>query len=375
MTQMTVAAVQKHFSELTDPRRREPIYPLIDMVVIALCAVICGADDFVAIAKFARTKKDWLSQFLDLSNGVPSHDRFNAVFAALRPEEFEKCLLSWVTSLHEITDGQVVAIDGKTLRRSYDKASSKSAIHMVSAWATLNHVSLGQVVTDEKSNEITAIPKLLKMLEIQGALVTIDAMGCQTEIAETIIDAGADYCLAVKRNQPTLYDGIDAFFSPYFGNDFKDAKVRRHEEHETTHGREVQRFNFICPVPRDLPDRERWKNIKAIGAVVCISQRDGKEHTEIRYYILSRYLSGEKFGTGVRAHWGVENNLHWQLDVTFQEDQCRIRKGHADTNFSLLRRTALSLLKNEKTAKVGIKNKRLTAAWNEQYLSQVLFTK
>jgi hypothetical protein len=193
MTQMTVAAVQKHFLDLTDPRRREPTYPLMDMVVMALCAVICGADDFVAIAKFARTKKEWLSQFLDLSNGVPSHDRFNAVFAALKPEEFEKCLLNWVTSLHEITDGQVVAIDGKTLRRSYDKASSKSAIHMVSAWATLNHISLGQVVTDEKSNEITAIPKLLKMLEIKGALVTIDAMGCQTEIAKTIVDADADY--------------------------------------------------------------------------------------------------------------------------------------------------------------------------------------
>ena len=310
MAQMTVASVRKHFGELTDPRRREPIYPLMDLVVMALCAVICGADDFVAIAKFARTKKEWLSQFLDLTNGVPSHDRFNAVFAALSPAEFEKCLLSWVTSLHEITNGQVVAIDGKTLRRSYDKASSKSAIHMVSAWATLNHISLGQVVTDEKSNEITAIPKLLKMIEIQGALVTIDAMGCQTEIAKTIVDAGADYCLAVKRNQPTLHDGIDAFFSPYFGNDFEGVNVRRHDEHETTHGREVQRFNFICPVPKDLPDRERWKNLKAIGAVVTISQRNGKEYTEIRYYILSRYLSGSKFGTGVRAHWGVENNLH-----------------------------------------------------------------
>lgn len=375
MTQMVVASVQKHFEELTDPRRREPSYPLMDMVVMALCAVICGADDFVAIAKFARTKKEWLSQFLDLTNGTPSHDRFNAVFAALSSAEFEKCLLSWVTSLHEITDGQVVAIDGKTLRRSYDKASSKSAIHMVSAWATLNHISLGQIVTDEKSNEITAIPKLLKMIEIQGALVTIDAMGCQTEIAKTIVDAGANYCLAVKRNQPTLYAGIVAFFSPYFDNDFEGAKVRRHDEHETTHGREVQRFSFICPVPKDLPDRERWKNLRAIGAVVSISQRGEKEHVEIRYYILSRYLSGRKFGTGVRAHWGVENNLHWQLDVTFSEDQCRIRKGYADANFSLLRRTALSLLKNEKTAKIGIKNKRLAAAWDEEYLSKVLFNK
>ena len=206
---------------------------------MAVCAVICGADDFVAIARFARARKEWFRTFLDLSNGIPSHDRFNAVFAALRPAEFEKCLRSGITSLHEITDGQVIAIDGKTLRRSYDRARSKSAIHMVSAWATLNHISLGQVVTDAKSNEITAIPKLLRLIEISGALVTIDAMGCQTEIAETIVDAGADYCRAVKRNQPTLHDGIEAFFSPHLDNDFEGVSVRRHINHDTKHGREV----------------------------------------------------------------------------------------------------------------------------------------
>lgn len=373
MTQAISTSIQAHFSDLTDPRRREPTYPLMDMVVMALCAVISGADDFVAIARFARTKKEWFAGFLDLSNGIPSHDRFNAVFAALSPAEFEKCLLSWITSLHAITGGQVVSIDGKTLRRSYDKGSSKSAIHMVSAWATLNHISLGQIVTDEKSNEITAIPKLLELIEISGALVTIDAMGCQTEIAEQIVKGKADYCLAVKRNQPTLHDGIEAFFSPLLDNDFADTKVRRHVSHEKAHGREVERYSFICPVPDDLPDRHRWKNLRAIGVVVSISQRDGKEHTETRYYILSRYLSGRRFGEGVRRHWGVENNLHWQLDVTFGEDQCRIRKGHADANFSILRRTALSLLKNEKTAKVGIKNKRLTAAWDNDYLTKVLF--
>lgn len=373
MTHATTTSIQEHFSELTDPRRREPTYPLMDMVIMALCAVICGADDFVAIARYARTKKEWFGRFLDLSNGIPSHDRFNAVFAALRPSEFEQCLLSWITSLHEITDGQVIAIDGKTLRRSYDKASSKSAIHMVSAWATLNHISLGQVVTDEKSNEITAIPKLLKLIEVSGALITIDAMGCQTEIAETIVKAGADYCLAVKRNQPTLSEGIVDFFSPHLDNDFANAKVRRHVNREKGHGREVERYSFICPVPKDLPDRHRWKNLKAIGAVVSISQRDGREHTEIRYYILSRYLSGKRFAQAVRSHWCVENNLHWQLDVSFGEDQCRLRKGHSDANFSILRRTALSLLKNETTAKVGIKNKRLNAGWDDDYLSKVLF--
>jgi predicted transposase YbfD/YdcC len=373
MSRISVASIRHHFADLTDPRRRPPSYPLMDMVVMALTAVICGADDFVAIAEFVSTKKDWFGTFLDVSKGVPSHDRFNAVFGALRPAEFEKCLLSWITSLHEITGGQVIAIDGKTLRRSYDKASSKSAIHMVSAWATQNHISLGQVVTDEKSNEITAIPKLLELIEISGALVTIDAMGCQTEIAKAIVDLGANYCLAAKRNQPTLYDGLDAHFSKAMDNDFANTKVRRHVSHDKGHGREVERYSFICPLPKDLPDQSRWKGLKAIGAVVSISQRNGKEHTEVRYYILSRYLSGRDFANATVAHWGIENNLHWQLDVTFGEDQCRLRKGHSDANFSILRRTALSLLKNESTAKVGIKNKRLTAGWSEDYLTKVLF--
>ena len=212
MTEPKSARIADHFAELTDPRRRKVVYPLINVVVIAICAVISGADDFVAIAKFGRTKREWLARFLDLETGIPSHDRFNAIFAAIKPAEFEKCLLSWITALHEVTDGQVIAIDGKTLRRSFDTANGKSAIHMVSAWATANHISLGQVIVDAKSNEITAIPKLLQMLELSGAMVTIDAMGCQTEIAKQIVDGGADYCLAVKGNQPTLHQGIIDYF-------------------------------------------------------------------------------------------------------------------------------------------------------------------
>ena len=202
------ARIQDHFATLTDPRRHKVVYPLINIVTIAICAVVAGADDFVSIAEYGRKKRTWLSQFLDLTAGIPSHDRFNAILGALRPAEFERCLLSWITALHALTDGQVVAIDGKALRRSFDAASSKAAIHMVSAWATANHNSLGQVVVDEKGNEITAIPKLLRLLELSGCLVTIDAMGCQTEIAREVITAGADYVLAVKANQPTLHDGI-----------------------------------------------------------------------------------------------------------------------------------------------------------------------
>jgi predicted transposase YbfD/YdcC len=369
---MKSARIQDHCVELTDPRRRKVTYPLINVVVIAVCAVVCGADDFVAIAKFGRTKRNWFSKFLDLTNGIPSHDRFNAILAAIKPAEFEKCLLGWITALHEISDGQIIAIDGKTLRRSFDKASSKSAIHMVSAWATANHISLGQVVVDAKSNEITAIPKLLEVLEISGSLITIDAMGCQTEIARRIVEAKADFCLSVKGNQQTLLEGIENFFEDHLQDDFARTQVRHYQTHEKGHGREETRYYYLCPVPKDLPDRSRWTRLKAIGITVNITQRDGKESVEVRYYILSKYLSGKRFAEAVRGHWGIENNLHWQLDVTFQEDQCRIRKGHADANFSILRRTALSLLKNESTLKVGIKNKRLTAGWDETYLQKVL---
>ena len=364
--------LQDHFEELTDPRRREPVYPLLNVVTIAICAVVCGADDFVSIAEYGEKKKKWLSQFLDLSAGIPSHDRFNAIFAALNPAEFEKCLLSWITALHEISGGQVIAIDGKTLRRSFNAASSKAAIHMVSAWATANHISLGQVVVDEKSNEITAIPKLLEIIAISGCLVTIDAMGCQTEIAEKIVAQKADYILAVKGNQPTLHDGIVKFFLDHLSDDFARVKVSRYQTSERGHGREETRTYYVCPVPDDLPDRQRWKNLTAIGIAINDTVENGQSRSEVRYYILSRKLSAKKFGTAVRDHWSIENRLHWQLDVTFGEDQSRIRKGHADANFSILRRTALSLLTNNRTLKVGIKNKRLAAGWDNDYLAQVL---
>lgn len=369
------ASIADHFSEVTDPRRGEPVYPLHNILFIAICAVISGADDFVAIARFGRNKKEWLAKYLDMSQGVPSHDRFNAVLAAVRPAEFEKCLLNWITSLQDVTEGQIVAIDGKTLRRSYDKASSKSAIHMVSAWATESHISLGQTVVDAKSNEITAIPKLLELIEVSGALVTIDAMGCQTEIAAKIVAAEADYCLAAKGNQPTLHNGLINFFDDHLEDDFARHPVRRFETQEKGHGREDLRTYFICPLPESLPDAERWKDLKAIGIAINNTMRDGVMMVAVRYYILSKFVSGRRFAEAVRGHWGIENNLHWQLDVSFGEDLSRLRKGHADTNFSTLRRTALSLLKRETTAKIGIKNKRLQAAWDEDYLEKVLFDK
>jgi len=373
MSQKVLSArLQDHFESLPDPRRREVVHPLINIVMIAVCAVICGADDFVAIAEFGRQKKEWFAKFLDLSAGIPSHDRFNAVLAAIKPAEFEKCLLSWIVTLHEITAAQVVAIDGKTLRRSYDTAGDKAAIHMVSAWATANAISLGQVVVDAKSNEITAIPQLLEILELSGCLVTIDAMGCQTEIAAAIVAGGADYVLAVKDNQPTLAEGVREFFDDHALDDFARVNVSRHETEERGHGRDEVRSYYVCPVPDDLPDASRWKNLKAIGMTINDTLRNGKPTLEMRYYILSKKLSARRFAAAVRGHWGIENRLHWQLDVTFGEDQSRIRRGHADANFSILRRTALSLLKNNHSYRIGIKNKRLMAGWNEHYLLEIM---
>jgi predicted transposase YbfD/YdcC len=367
------AQIKTHFASLTDPRRRKVTYPLINIVTIALCAVIAGADDFVTIATWGRQKRAWLSRFLDMTSGTPSHDRFSAIFKAIKPAEFERCLLSWVTSLHEVTAGQLVAIDGKSLRQSFDKADAKSAIHMVSAWATANHISLGQVVVDEKSNEITAIPKLLELLDVSGCLVTIDAMGCQAEIAGKIVEGKADYVLAVKGNQPTLHTGIMEFFLDHMGDDFARVRVSRHETKEHGHGRDEHRTYLVCDVPDDLPDRGRWKGLKRIGVAISETMRGGKACDDVRYYILSKRLSARSFGAAVRGHWGIENSLHWQLDMSFGEGRSRTRKGHADANFAVVRRMALSLLKNEESQKVGVRTKRLTAAWNEDYLEKVLF--
>jgi len=369
----SAASIQQHFADLTDPRTRKVTYPLVNIVTMSLCAVLGGADDFVAIADWAEDKKEWLSQFLDMSTGVPSHDRFNAILGALKPAEFEKCLLSWITALQDVTDGQIIAIDGKTLRRSFDAASSTAAIHMVSAWATANHVSLGQVATDAKSNEITAIPKLLEIIEVSGCLVTIDAMGCQKEIAKKIVDGGGDYCLAIKGNQRYLHQAIRDHLAAAMEIDFKKMKVRRYETHEKGHGREESRYYYLCPIDADeFPFASKWTKLKAIGMTINIVKQNGKETSDVRYYIVSKYLSGKRFAEAVRGHWSIENSLHWQLDVTFGEDQSRIRKGHADINFSLLRRTSLSLLKHNKTAKVGVKNKRLKAGRNDRYLLEVL---
>ena len=365
--------IDHHFANLTDPRRAQVTHPLINIVTIALCATIAGADDFVAMADWARQHKDWLGRFLDLSNGVPSHDRLNMIFRRLDPAEFERCLLSWLQALHDTSGGRLLAVDGKTARQSFDTATARSALHMVSVWAVSQKLSIAQVAVDSKSNEITAIPEVLKLVELCGAVVTIDAMGCQTEIARAIVDGGGDYILAVKGNQPTLHGGVEEYFREHISDDFARVDVSRCETKEKGHGRVEHRSYYVLDVPPDLPDAGRWKGLKQIGVAISDTTRDGKPCDDVRYYILSKILTARRFGTLARSHWGIENSLHWQLDMSFDEDRNRTRKDHAAANLAVLRRIALSLLKNEASSKVGVKNRRLTAAWNTDYLHKVLF--
>lgn len=373
MTRTAGACIAKHFETLSDPRRRKVVYPLMNIVVMALCAVLSGADDFTGIADWARTKRSWLSRFLDMSSGIPSHDRFNAIFAALNPAEFERCLLSWIQDLHEITGGQVIAIDGKTLRGSFDAASSKAAIHMIGAWATANHVCLGQRVVDGVSNEASAVPKLLEMLDVSGCLVTLDAAGCRPEIAAKIVTGGGDYVLTVKKNQRKLHEAIDAFFSEHLENELQSVAHRKHETRERGHGRVDDRYYYLAKIPRDFPLAAQWPGLKGIGMAVRVTEHaDGRASDQTRYYITSSYMGGAKFAQAVRGHWGIENGLHWQLDVAFGEDACRVRKGNADVNLGLIRRAALSLLKNNRTRKLGVKNKRLSAGWDDDYRLEVI---
>jgi predicted transposase YbfD/YdcC len=373
MTPEPSPRIDHHFARLTDPRRAKVTHPLINIVTIALCATIAGADDFVAMADWARQHKDWLGRFLDLRNGIPSHDRLNMVFRRLNPAEFERCLLSWLAALHDVSGGRLLAVDGKTARRSFDTATARSALHMVSVWAVSRKLSIAQVAVASKSNEIAAIPEVLKLVELVGAVVTIDAMGCQAEIAEAIVEGGGDYILAVKGNQPALRDGIVEHFLEHMDDDFARVDVSRHETEESGHGRVEHRTYLVLDVPADLPDAGRWKGLKRIGVAISDTTRDGEPCDDVRYYILSKGLTARRFGTLVRGHWGIENSLHWQLDMSFDEDRNRARKDHAAANLAVLRRIALSLLKNEAGSKVGVKNRRLTAAWNTDYLHKVLF--
>jgi predicted transposase YbfD/YdcC len=367
------ASFQQHFQDLQDPRvERTRKHPLINIVFMTVCGVLSGANSIAAIHEFAIDRRSWLARYLDLSSGILSEDTFGRVLARLDPAAFEKCLLGWIRDVQELTADRVVAIDGKTLRGSADGEAGRAAIHMVSAWATENKLSLGQVVVAEKSNEITAIPNLLDLLEIAGALVTIDAIGCQREIAGKIRDRKADYILAVKQNQPTLYQRVGAAIALALEGDAE--ALDEHETLEKGHGRRETRTYAVVAAPEEVDPEGQWRDLSAVG--IAISERvesSGRASHEVRYYILSRRITAQEFAGAVRGHWGIENNLHWQLDVSFREDECRVCRDHAPANLSVARRFALGLLKRETECKKGIEIKRIKCAASDEYRDKVLF--
>lgn len=376
MPKKPLEAIEEHFSKVNDPRiDRRKEHKLINMIVIAICAVICGAEGWTDIENFGNSKLPWLKSFLELPNGIPSHDTFGRVFSMLDAEQFQLAFYEWVLAVNEIVQGQIINIDGKRLAGSEDKFLGKRAIYMVSAWAEENEIVLGQRKVDEKSNEITAIPELLKILAISGCIVTIDAIGTQTQIAKTIIEAQADYVLSVKENQGHLFEDISVLFAVDQAHDFKYASLAHHQEVHKGHGRIEVRECWSTSDPAYLNlirDRENWVGLRSIAMVVSTRVIGDKQTKKTRYYISSLPGDPVRLLHVVRRHWAIENELHWVLDVAMNEDHSRVRKDQAPENLAALRHIALNLLKQEKTAKGGIHAKQLQAAWKDDYLLKVL---
>jgi predicted transposase YbfD/YdcC len=378
MQSISLDEVVGYFDALEDPRSTVNLkHPLVSVVVIALMAALAGAGGPTAIAKWAAIKADFLVKVLDLPNGVPRKDVFRRVLALLQPSAFQACFVNWLQSLRAKAakatgvDQPILAVDGKTARRSHDRSKGLGALHSVSVWTSEFGLSLGQVACAEKSNEITAIPELLQLVDIKGAIITIDAMGTQKAIAEQIIDSKADYVLALKGNQESLHQEVIDYIDKQSENDFADVKARRHVTEETGHGRHETRCYIQMPVPETLQGLKLWKGLKSIGVVVSVCVRHGKETTETRYYINSLAVRVKLFAHAVRSHWGIENSCHWSLDVTYREDESRIRDKHMRENFAWLNRFTLSLLKQH-PGRDSIVMKRRACGWNENIMLQIL---
>jgi predicted transposase YbfD/YdcC len=375
MEDKVVPSIEQHFGDFIDPRiDRTKLHELLNILVIALCAVIAGADNWEDVEEFGKARIEWFRTFLDLPNGIPSHDTFTRVFARLDPEQFQACFMRWMSAVSEVIGGQVIAIDGKVLRRSHDKGAGKAAIDMVSAWATANHLVLGQVKVAEKSNEITAIPQLLEALEVAGCIVTIDAMGCQTVIAEKIIDREAEYVLALKENQGNLYEDVAHLFADLEDSQYKAYAFDYEKTVNKDHGRiEIRECWTISDreVLRHLRGFANWKNLVTVSRIRSQRWIGEEKSCEDRYHLAS-ITGAKRVLWAVRSHWSIENELHWILDIAFDEDRCRVRKDHGPENFATLRHIALNLLKQEKTCKRGIQGIRLLAGWQPDYLRQVL---
>lgn len=370
--------VRGYFAQIEDPRsgiNRQ--HPLESVLVIAILAILAGASGPTAIAKWAAIKAEFLTRCLDLPAGVPGKDVFRRVLAGLKPESFQAGFVGWLSSLKAAAQAAsgvnqpILPIDGKTVRRSHDRKNGLGALHLVSVWASEWGLSLGQVACAEKSNEITAIPELLKLVDISGAIITIDAMGTQKAIAAQIVESKADFVLALKGNQETLHDATIAYIDQQIETDFANVTARTHTTHDTGHGREETRTYIQMPAPQNLPGRHLWKGLRTIGVVISICQRNGKETVETRYYISSLALGVKQFARAIRSHWSIENTCHWSLDVTYREDDSRIRDQNARENFAWLNRFTLSLLKQH-PGKDSLAMKRRMCGWNEEYLLQVL---
>jgi predicted transposase YbfD/YdcC len=365
--------IRKFFASLPDPRRRRKRikHPLLTLVFIALCGTIAGADTWEEIVQFASDRHDWLARFVDLSNGIPSHDTFGRVFAALDPIAFQKCLVSWVQRLHEVSKGQIIAIDGKVAREAMARAGDQGPMTLVTAWATENHTFLGQLAGESGSNELTVLPKLLELLDLHGAIVTLDALGCQKNIVAQIVDQGGGYVISVKGNQEKLQSAVRATIEAALEGEGKKTSMT-HKEHK--HGRQETRLYTAVEVPEDFAELEHWKGIKSVVMVVR-EHVDGSGNKQMgtRYYISSLPAKVKQLAAAVRGHWAIENELHWAMDVSFGEDRNRAQAKHAQANLGVLRRTALSLLKNTENLKGSIHCRRQQAAWNDATLENILF--
>jgi predicted transposase YbfD/YdcC len=374
-TTTTPVSLQHHFADLIDPRgERSRRHELLDIIGIAICAVISGAESWTAVEAYGRAKQDWLARFFRLPNSIPSHDTIRRVFCLLDPLAFQRSFADWIAALAACGVGsrRTIPIDGKTARRSGCRGRGLAPLHLVSAWASANHVSLGQVAVDDKSNEITAIPRLLELLDLSGALVTIDAMGCQKEIAAKIVTGGGDYILAVKENQPHLHQDIDACFMAALETDFAGLEHSVARTGETNRGRDEMRECHVIVRPTGLRDAALWRGLTAICMVLCRRVVEGVESVEFRYYIGSMVGTADAYLRAIRSHWGIENSLHWVLDGVFREDASRPHAGPRGENLALLRKLAISLLKQEKSSDASLKTKRLRCGWDDDYLAKVL---
>ena len=374
MSEIKAGSFFEGLRNIVDPRREhQKFHSLYEILVIAICAVLCGAEHWTEMEEYGEAKQEWLATFLELKHGIPSHDTFRRVFILLDAVELKSVFVDWISAAVSLSQGTLVNLDGKALRGSKEPLKGKKALHVVSAWVSEQSVVLGQIKCEEKSNEITAIPELLKILDLEGCVVTIDAMGCQTEIVKEIAEKDADYVISLKGNQGTLHQEVKQYLDWAEHHNFKDIAYETCRTLEKDHGRIEERRCWVTEDIAWLEQKKEWKNLKSVIMVEAVREVLGKEKTtERRYFISSLGANAEQALRAVRGHWAVENELHWCLDIGFREDECQIREAQSAENFAAIRHIGLNLLKQEKSCRLGIKSKRKKAGWDQSYLLKVL---